>query len=69
MMASATPKDWRIKGRLFSKLCVNRILIICDLSSFDRSLFLTAMTSFILVKKFIESGVFVPEIAKNISKG
>lgn len=69
MMASATPKDWSIKGRLFSMLCVNKILIICDLSSLGRSHFLTAMISLILVISFMESVVFVPEIAKNTSNG
>lgn len=69
MIASATPKDWSIRGRHFSMLCVNRILIICDLSSFDRLLFLTARISLILVMSFIESVVFVPSIAKNTCNG
>lgn len=69
MIASATPKDWSIGGRLFSRLCVNRILIICDLSSFDRSLFLTAIISFTFVNILMSFFVFVPGIAKNTSNG
>lgn len=68
-MLSATPNDWRINGRPFSKLYVNNILIICDLSSLDRSLFLTAIISLILEISIMDSFVFVPETAKNTSNG
>lgn len=62
----ATPRDCNTRGRLFSRLCVNRILIICFLFSLERLLFLTATISFIF---FMGNCVFVPWIAKNGSNG
>lgn len=65
----AVPSVLRISGRAFSKLFVNNILIICDLSSLGRSLFLTAAISLNFVMSLMESFVFVPDVAKNSCNG
>lgn len=63
------PITFKIKGRLFSSECVNRILVICLLSSLGKSLRRTAEISFIFVKNLMGKVVFVPRIAKNRDNG
>lgn len=69
MIASVTPRVWSIKGSPFSRLCVNIILIICDLSALVRSHFLIARISFTLVIVVMMTDVFVPTVAKNTRNG
>lgn len=51
------PRTWSIRGRLSEMLCVNNILIMMDLSFFDKLLCCTAAMSWNRFFIFIESDV------------
>lgn len=55
MISSETPMVCRIRGKLFTVLCVNNILIICDLSFPDKSL---CQTEMINLNFFLTSIIF-----------
>lgn len=69
IISAVVPRTFKIKGRLFSMECVNRILIICFLSSSGKSLCWTAEMSLIFVKTFMFIVAFAPLIAKNRDNG